>query len=201
MNLNGKFSHMLYELALATLENVNNKIASSFRADFPNINQLSTVDLKPSALPIASSVLKIGKTAPSTEVIVKAIQETYPTQPWRQPYQESDFGSDFFNNTAWFPIADVEGPIVYLEGLMEIMLLSSDVTYPSHKHSPEELYVILAGQVWWQSENEEACWKYAGEVIHHHPNLVHSLKAGDEPVLILNLWRGGSFEMPVITNA
>ena len=84
---------------------------------------------------------------------------------------------------------------------MEIMLLEPKVTYPNHRHSPEELYTVLAGQVWWESENNYACWKHAGEVIHHQPNVVHSIKAGDEAVLILSLWRGGSFEMPVITDA
>jgi len=80
------------------------------------------------------------------------------------------------------------------------MLLDSDLAYPSHKHTPEELYVILAGKVWWEAENGVACWKHSCDVIHHPSNLIHSVKAADEPVLILNFWRGGSFEMPVITN-
>lgn len=161
--LKRKLSHMLYELALGTLENVDNKIASSFRGNFPDINQLTLVELESSVLPIASSVLKVGRTAPSTASIVQDIQETYQNQRWRQPYQVDDFGLEFFSSTAWFPIADVDGPIVYSKGLMEVMLLASNVTYPSHKHSQEELYVVLAGQVWWQSENEDACWKYAGK--------------------------------------
>lgn len=192
-------SIMLYELALGTLQNVNNKVASSFSNDFPELNQLPSVELKSSILPVASSVLNVGDTAPSTMSIVQEIQQTYQSQQWRQPYQPDDFGLDFFNNTAWFPIADVEGPLIYAKGLMEIMLLGPNVTYPNHKHSPEELYVILAGHVWWQTDNQKACKKCAGEVIHHLPNVIHAIKAGNKPVLILNLWRGGSFEMPIIT--
>lgn len=192
---------MLYNLALETLENLESKIASSFRGDFPELKHLNSVELEPSILPIASSVLGVGKTAPSTTEIVYNIQETYKSQHWRQPYKVDDFGSDFFDRTAWFPIADVEGPTLYSRGLMEVMLMGAMMTYPNHKHSPEELYVVLAGQLWCQSENQKACWKYAGEVIHHPPNVVHSIKSGDEPVLVLNLWRGGSFEMPVIANA
>lgn len=192
---------MLYESALSTLKNLNTEIASSFRCDFLQLKHSPSVDLEPSILPIASSVLEVGRTAPSTSDIVQKIQETYKNQRWRQPYKVDDFGSEFFNNTAWFPIADAEGPILYSKGLMEIMLMGPMMTYPNHKHSPEELYVVLAGQVWWQPENQKACWKYAGEVIHHQPNVVHSIKSGDEPVLVLNLWRGGSFEMPIITNA
>ncbi len=78
-------NHMLYEQALCTLENVGNKIALSFRDDFPEINQLPFVDLKPSILPLSSSVLEVGKTSRSTESIVQVIQETYQNKHWRQP--------------------------------------------------------------------------------------------------------------------
>lgn len=77
---------MLYELALSLLENVDSEIALSFKRDFPEINQLSSVDLKPIVLPIASSVLQAGKTVASTTDIVQAIQQSYQNQQWRQPY-------------------------------------------------------------------------------------------------------------------
>jgi quercetin dioxygenase-like cupin family protein len=94
----------------------------------------------------------------------------------------------------------VNGPIVYSYGLMEVMLMGSGLTYPKHKHSSEEVYIVLAGKVWWEAENVKSspAWKNAGDVIHHAPNQIHAVTAGDEPVLILNLWRGGSFEMPEI---
>lgn len=191
---------MLYELALRTLENVDSEIALSFRRDFPDISQLSSLELSPLVLPIVSSVLRAGSVAPSTLSIVQQFRETYLHQQWRQPYKVDDFGSEFFNGTAWFPIADINGPIVYSAGLMEVMLLDANVAYPSHRHSPEKMYVVLAGQVWWESDNNnQACWKYAGDVIHHRPHVVHSIKAGEEPALVLNLWRGGGFEMPEIT--
>lgn len=191
---------MFYKLALKTLENINNNISLSFRDDFPEINELSVIDLEAFLLPITSSIPKVGQTASTTEEIVLEIQKKYQYQAWRQPYQVDDFGNDFFSKSAWFPIADVHGPVIYSKGLIEIMLLDSGLAYPSHKHSPEELYIILAGKVWWEAENETACWKHAGEVIHHPSNVIHSVKAADKPVLILNLWRGGSFEMPVITS-
>lgn len=190
---------MLYELALRTLKDVDNEIATSFSRGFPCVSELSSTKLTRRTLPIVSSVRSIGSTAPSTLSFVRKIQETYLNQQWRQPYKVDDFGVEFFDGAAWFPIADADGPNVYSDGLMEVMLLGGNVTYPNHKHTPEELYIVLAGQVWWESEDNQACWKYAGDVIHHLPNVVHSIKAGAEPVLLLNLWRGGGFEMPVIT--
>ncbi len=200
MRLDNSSSPRLYELALSLLENVHSDIALSFKRDFPELGQLPSVHLKPIVLPIASSVLEIGEPAPSTTGIVQAVQQSYRDQQWRQPYQEDELGSEFFHGTAWFPIADVEGPILYSRGLMEIMLMGPKVTYPNHKHSPEELYLILAGQVWWETEGKQARWKYAGDVMHHRPHAVHSITAGDEAVLILSLWRGGGFEMPVFAD-
>jgi hypothetical protein len=190
----------LYRLALLTLKNVNNEIAASFQTSFPDVELLPKKNLKASLLPITSSVPSVGSTSASTNDLVEAIKKCYFYQSWRQPYAIEDFGNKFFDNSAWFPIADVNGPIVYSNGLMEMMLMGSGLTYPKHKHNPEELYIVLAGKVWWEAENARSspAWKHAGDVIHHAPNQTHSVTGGDEPVLILNLWRGGSFEMPEI---
>lgn len=191
---------MFYELALKTLENINETISLSFRRDFPDINQLSIIEIDRSKLPVTSVILNAGETATSTGEIVQKIQRNYKYQAWRQPYKIDDFGPEFFYKSAWFPIADANGPVVYSKGLIEIMLLDSGLTYPRHKHKPDELYIVLAGKVWWEADNNVACWKHAGEAVHHPSNTIHSVRAGDEPVLILNLWRGGGFEMPEIAD-
>ena len=190
----------LYRLALFALNNVNNQLATSFLKSFPDVELLPTINLEPSILPITNRIPSVGDASVSTSDLVAAIKKCYLAQSWRQPYRIEDFGSELFNNTAWFPIADVNGPIVYSSGLLEVMLMGSGVTYPRHKHSPEELYIVLAGEIWWETENVKSspAWKHAGDAIHHPPNQIHAVTAGDEPALILNLWRGGSFEMPEI---
>jgi len=190
----------LYRLALATLYNVGNEYATSFQKFFPDVELLPKISFEPALLPVTQHIQSVGDTSASTSDLVAAIKKCYLDQAWRQPYKIEDFGNQFFYNSAWFPIADVNGPIVYSNGLMEVMLLASGLTYPKHKHSPEELYIILAGEIWWETENAKInpAWKRAGDVIHHPPNQTHAVTAGDKPVLILNLWRGGSFEMPEI---
>ncbi len=37
---------------------------------------------------------------------------TYKNQHWRQPYHADETGSEFVNNSAWFPKADTKGPLV-----------------------------------------------------------------------------------------
>ncbi|WP_024953813.1 dimethylsulfonioproprionate lyase family protein [Sulfurospirillum arcachonense] len=191
----------LFKLAYKMASNLKDENANSFAADLPHIDKLSVHKLTPSLLPITNAMKSIGSTAKSTVELVTAIKNAYKLQAWRQPYLEKDIGSTFTNGSAWFPIADVNGPIVYNKGLVEIMLLNKGITYPKHSHSPEELYIVLAGQVWWEAEGgaNSPCWKKAGDVIHHSPNQVHAITAGEEAVLILNFWRGGAFEMPSIT--
>jgi len=191
----------MFELAQKIVSELRDKNAISFAENLPRVDELSLSELAPSLLPIVNAIKSIGPVSKSTSELVSAIKNTYELQAWRQPYSEKEIGAAFTNGSAWFPIADVKGPVVYTEGLVEVMLLGGGVSYPKHSHSPEELYVVLAGQVWWEAEDasESPAWKKAGEVIHHLPHQVHSISAGEEAVLILNLWRGGVFEMPSIT--
>lgn len=191
----------LYELVCKTASKLGDKNANSFAADLPNADNLSLCELTPSLLPVVNSIHSIGAVSQSTSELVTAIKDAYERQAWRQPYTEKEIGTAFANGSAWFPIADADGPVVYAEGLVEIMLLNGGITYPKHSHSPEELYIVLAGQVWWEADGADhsPTWKKAGEVIHHSPHQAHAITAGDEAVLILNLWRGGGFEMPSIS--
>ena len=195
-----KKSHELYLLVRDTLEMVQAPAASSFLSDLPLINELKICAIPTEMPPIVSELANLGRTVPATSRLVKAVLKTATTQPWRQPYTVEDFGYDFAMRSAWFPIADRGGPIVMNDGLVEIMLLDSNLKYPRHSHSPEELYVVLAGDVWWEAEGDPGAssWCHAGEVIHHPSNRRHALTAGDNPALLLALWRGGGFEKPTI---
>jgi quercetin dioxygenase-like cupin family protein len=196
-------SKEMFELAYKTISELSDENAISFALDLPSLNEFSFNELiTPSLLPVVNVIQSVGATSKGTSALVGAIKNTYELQAWRQPYSAKEIGAAFTNGSAWFPIADANGPVVHTEGLMEIMLLDAGITYPRHSHSPEELYVVLAGQVWWEADDGvgSPMWKKAGDVIHHLPHQVHAISAGEEAVLILNLWRGGGFEMPSINN-
>ena len=99
-----------------------------------------------------------------------------------------------------FAIADRGGPLIMTEGLVEIMLLDANFEYPMHSHAPEELYVVLAGQVYWQAEGDPEApgRRNAGDIIHHSPHRRHAIATGETAALVLTLWRGGGFEKPKI---
>lgn len=198
-NNKGSEIRRIYDCAIKALSSMSSDIVASFIRDLPVLDSLEEKSLEAKILPITDILKSITQKTTFTSELTSEIIRTANQQCWRQPYDIDDFGQEFYHNTAWFPIADIEGPLVYIKGLVEIMLLNANTKYPNHKHSPEELYLVLNGRVWWESEqNSSFCWKKTGEIIHHPSNCSHSIQSGDEPVLILALWRGGGFEKPVI---
>ncbi len=189
----------LYELVLSLLEQMDMPVTQAFRQTLPVIESLAYQPLPPTWLTVASVVSDLQIPRGFTVDLVTAVRSSYRAQAWRQPYKVADFGELFFHHVAWFPIADKDGPLLYDQGLVEIMLIDANTCYPSHKHAPEELYIVLSGQVFWQAEGHAPGWKSAGDVIHHLPHQIHAISTANEPALILSLWRGGGFEMPEIT--
>ncbi len=193
-------SKRLYTLARDLLLTTNDTFAKSFLTDLPSVESFEERTVTASKLSIMSALGDLGPTVPDTAELVAEVLHSAPDQAWRQPYASEDFGADFSARSGWFPIADRDGPLVMTEGLVEIMLLGGGLKYPMHSHAPEELYLVLAGKVWWEAEGEPKApsWRFAGDVIHHPPHRFHALTAGDTPVLLLALWRGGGFEKPLI---
>jgi quercetin dioxygenase-like cupin family protein len=191
---------MLYRLVCDVLAGTQSVAAKSFLIDLPPLQTLRRRPVTASVLSIVSRLDDLGSSVPTTATLVEAVLRSSSTQAWRQPYTTEDFGADFAERSAWFPIADRDGPLVMHEGLVEIMLLDSEIKYPIHSHSPEELYLVLAGEVWWEAEGDPKApaWCRAGDTIHHPTHRRHALTAGKKPTLLLALWRGGGFEKPVI---
>jgi len=67
----------LYRLALLTLKNINNEIATSFQTSFPDVELLPKKNLKASLLPITDYVPRVGNTSASTSDLVEAIKKYY----------------------------------------------------------------------------------------------------------------------------
>ncbi len=193
-------SKSLYTLALDLLAATRSAAAQSFLDDLPPTQELAERRITAASLPIVAALGDLGPTAPVTATLVAEVFSLAPVQGWRQPYEVEDFGADFTMGSGWFAVADRDGPLMITEGLVEIMLLDANLKYPMHSHAPEELYIVLAGEIWWEAEGDKSApdWRKAGDLIHHPPHRRHALTAGEAPALLLALWRGGGFEKPVI---
>ncbi len=63
-----------------------------------------------------------------------------------------------------------------------VSLLAPDVSYPDHRHPPEEVYVPLSPGAWRQEDNP---WREPGldGVIYNPPNILHAMRASTVPLL------------------
>ena len=65
-----------------------------------------------------------------------------------------------------------------------VSLLAPHVRYPDHRHSPEELYLVLSPGHWRRGESD---WfePGLGGLVHNPPDVVHAMRAEAEPLLAL----------------
>lgn len=71
-----------------------------------------------------------------------------------------------------------------------VSLLAPQITYPDHRHPPEELYAVLSPGSWRQDTRP---WHEPGPggVVYNSPNVVHAMQSTNSPLLaIWCLWTG-----------
>ena len=71
-----------------------------------------------------------------------------------------------------------------------VSLLAPHVTYPDHRHPPEELYAVLSPGFWRQDAKP---WHEpgVGGVVYNQPNVVHAMRSTNASLLaVWCLWNG-----------
>ena len=128
---------------------------------------------------------------PETADLVAALVAAAPMLQWRQTYTAVDFGADFLKKYGWTEFIGLRGPVPSTSLACGVLLLAPGLTYPSHAHQAEELYLPLSGVAEWQMGDADFARVRPGQVIHHAPWVPHAMRCGTEPMAALYLWRGG----------
>lgn len=110
---------------------------------------------------------------------------------WGQTYSEADFDRAFLENYGWLEVFGTRGHFVSEHVACGFLVLGPRTLYPDHHHLAEEIYVPLTGGTDWRKGGGSFQQRQAGEIVHHLPNINHSMRTGAEPLLALYLWRGG----------
>jgi quercetin dioxygenase-like cupin family protein len=126
-----------------------------------------------------------------TADLVAALVAAAPLLQWRQTYAAADFGADFLKSYGWTEFIGLRGPVPSPSLACGVLLLAPGLTYPSHAHQAEELYLPLSGVAEWQMGSAYFTRVQPGQVIHHAPWVPHAMRCGTEPMAALYLWRGG----------
>ena len=153
----------------------------------------------PRALPVCERLESLrSRDVPATSAACRAILDHHGNLHWRQSYDSRTMPPGWDNGYGWFNIASPEGPFhadsirvsagVWLEGL----------EYPPHRHPPEEVYFILAGEAdfWHEGGKIRRC--RAGDRFHNRPGQLHSLSMRESPLMALAFWFGDRLTEPSV---
>ncbi len=159
--------------------NVTAEIASQGepRADHPALAHL------PSALAAAAGT--------GQDRLLVATGAVVPLLDWSLFYAKEGWGADLADRMVAGEVVGPWGLVASRDFIAGLFLLAPEVRYPPHGHAAWEVYYILSGRVDFQ-QGEGAAWasRGPGETILTPANLVHSLRNGAEPALILFAWHG-----------
>jgi len=120
---------------------------------------------------------------------VAALAAAAPLLAWHRSYTEAEVGAQFLDNYGWTELVGLTGPLASVRLACGVLLLGPQVTYPSHHHEADEIYVPLSGTARWKVGDGDWELQPPGSVIHHLPNESHAMRTGEGPLLALYLWR------------
>lgn len=68
--------------------------------------------------------------------------------------------------------------------IVGITLMRPNLTYPDHRHTPEEIYIALSEGLWRQQDNP---WKSPGPggYIYNPSDILHSMKSTEKPLVAI----------------
>ncbi|MEM7438463.1 MAG: dimethylsulfonioproprionate lyase family protein [Pseudomonadota bacterium] len=136
------------------------------------------------------------KAAPATQSLLDAILAAAPHVQWRQSYTNADDGIDanHLNHYAWFNLIAPSGPFVSTDLRVSVGYWGRGLTYPRHRHEPEEIYLTVAGCATYTSEGRAPVVGGPGTTICHYSNQPHAATFFDAPLLAAAFWRGHGLE-------
>ncbi len=131
--------------------------------------------------------------------LAAALASVEPELSWTLRARAAAEGPQFLNGHANAMIIGPGGLEVRSDVWVGVSLMAPNTRYPDHSHPPEEVYVALSPGEWRQQGGP---WHSPGigGLVYNPPNIVHSMRSADRPLLALwFLWIGE--EAPVITTS
>ena len=109
------------------------------------------------------------------------VQEIYRGLDW---YQSAKSNS---------PYTQIVGPscrIAREDFRLGLLLLPENIVYPNHQHSPDEVYIVLAGSGEWSLNRGTFENKTVGNIIDIPSMTIHAMRTSATPALMLWSWTG-----------
>lgn len=134
--------------------------------------------------------LAAASSAGPAAALANALAAIEPQLCWQRRPGAEDVPGNFVDGHANATIVGEGGLEVRGDVRVGVSLLAPHVTYPDHRHPPEELYAVLSPGFWRQDAKP---WHEPGPggVVYNHPNVVHAMRSTSTPLLaVWCLWTG-----------
>ncbi len=132
----------------------------------------------------------LAQSGPATRNLADAAGGVLDDADWQQTYTEDQVGHDFMAKYGWFNVISPEGPFLSDDWRVAIAVWGDGLIYPAHRHTPEELYVVIAGGALFQTEGRADAWLGPGETRHHPSDMLHGMVLEGAPLVALVFWKG-----------
>ena len=105
-------------------------------------------------------------------------------------YRELDWYQSAKSNSPYTQIVGPSCRIAREDFRLGLFLLSENIVYPNHQHSPDEVYIVLAGSGEWSLNRGTFDNKTAGNIIDIPSMTIHAMRTSTTPALMLWSWTG-----------
>ena len=117
-----------------------------------------------------------------------------PHSPCLSIVQEIYRGLDWYQSAkSHSPYTQIVGPSCLIDRedfRLGLFLLPENIVYPNHQHSPDEVYIVLAGSGEWSLNRGTFDNKTAGNIIDIPSMTIHAMRTSATPALMLWSWTG-----------
>jgi len=124
----------------------------------------------------------------------KATQQVADYGNWKQSYTEDEVGFGFLQDYGYLELYGPDGHFKTDAGRAYLGYWGRGLYYPWHRHEAEEIYSVVSGSGYFESQGQEAALLGSGETRMHCSNQPHALTMTDGPILTFVLWRGIGME-------
>lgn len=190
------YNNLLHEFA-NTLRHTNPP-ADDFTDDL--LQQRTAVPIKPQtdvrALAHLPTLLQKDQHDP-LRPLADAIGAVTESLSWTPFYRRSALTEGFVDAFAVTEVIGPSGPLISDNLIMFMFVMDAHTIYPLHWHAAEELYFVLSGTPAYQVGNQAWQTRHPGDVVHVPSYVPHAIHNADDPMLVLQVWRGAIQEKPL----
>jgi mannose-6-phosphate isomerase-like protein (cupin superfamily) len=143
-------------------------------------------------LPVVERIPAILKNSAnsSLEPLFDAVDAVYDKLTWYAFYQKNTLTESFIDEFAVADVMGPKGPIVHENAILFLFIVGPNILYPLHWHAADELYLILSGNPSFRVGEIEWHQHQPGDIIHVPSSVPHSVRVGNEPMLVVQMWHG-----------